>query len=280
MIIALFLNSSKQNAKNLAMGIKEFLTQRGVTVVTQEDEASIIEAPSLTDIDPATIDCALTLGGDGTILRMVHQYPKVLAPILGINLGSLGFMADIPIADIYPSLQHLLNGNYTVQDRLMMEGESVTKEQCYAVNEIVFHRAKNASLIELAFHVDGHYLNTFSADGVIVSTPTGSTAYSLAAGGPILSPELEAFILTPICPHTISNRPIVLLPNQEIQVQYISENDPIEVTFDGFGHFVMKTGEFFKITRSERNFRIIHLPHHDYFSTLRKKLAWVGKLKP
>lgn len=279
MIIALFLNSSKRNAKNLAIGIREFLTQRGVTVVTQENESAIIGAPSLTDIDPATIDCALTLGGDGTILRMVHDNPKIQAPILGINLGSLGFMADIPIADIYPSLQQLLSGNFTVQERLMMKGESVTKEHCYAVNEIVFHRAKNASLIELAFHVDGRYLNTFSADGVIVSTPTGSTAYSLAAGGPILSPELEAYILTPICPHTISNRPIVLLPYQEIQVQYISEHDPIEITFDGFGQILMKTGEVFRITRSERNFKLIQLPHHDYFATLRKKLAWVGKLK-
>jgi len=144
---------------------------------------------------------------------------------------------------------------------------------------MVIHRAKNPSLIELSIHVDGTYLNTFSADGVIISTPSGSTAYSLAAGGPILSPELSAFVLTPISPHTISNRPIVFLPNHEIQIQYLSDRDPVEITFDGISCHALRTGEVFSIKKSSRCFRTVNLSRRDYFSTLRTKLGWAGKLR-
>lgn len=221
----------------------------------------------------------ISLGGDGTILRHIHRHPNILAPIIGINQGSLGFLADIPLDDIYPSLLDVLNGNYHIQDRLMMEGESSNAQKCMAVNDIVIHRAKNPSLIELALYVDGDYLNTFTADGIIFATPCGSTAYSLAAGGPILTPELKAFIITPISPHTISNRPIVLLPQHEIQIQYISQNEPIEVTYDGIAHFSLATGEMFQIRQSQRSFRLVKLERHNYFSTLRTKLGWAGKLK-
>jgi NAD+ kinase len=147
------------------------------------------------------------------------------------------------------------------------------------VNDIVVHRAQNPSLIELAIHVDGLYLNTFEADGLIISTPNGSTAYSLAAGGPILSPDLPALVLTPICAHTISNRPIVLTADQEIQIQYLSDYEPVEVRADGLEHFYLRTGEVFKIVRSPKNFRMVSLFRRDYFSTLRTKLGWSGKLR-
>ncbi|MCB1119385.1 MAG: NAD(+)/NADH kinase, partial [Chlamydiia bacterium] len=225
-------------------------------------------------------DFMISLGGDGTILRLVHTYPDVKAPIIAINLGSLGFIADIPITEIYPSLQQILEGEYRVQERLMMAGGTVEEKiRCFAVNEMVVHRAKNPCLVDLAIHVDGQYLNTFSADGIIISTPSGSTAYSLAAGGPILDPELRAVVITPISPHTISNRPIVLMPKEEIQIQYISDNDPVEVAFDGYSRFMISTGEVFHIGISNRTFRLVHLKRHDYFSTLRTKLGWTGKLK-
>jgi len=149
----------------------------------------------------------------------------------------------------------------------------------FAVNEIVIHRASNPCLVDLAINVDEHYLNTFSADGVIISTPSGSTAYSLAAGGPIVTPELNALILTPICPHTISNRPIVLYPKNEITIEYKSNHAPVEITFDGFPCFSINAGEVITITLSQRLFRLVSMPGHDYFSTLRNKLGWAGKLR-
>lgn len=188
-------------------------------------------------------------------------------------------MADIPVKEIFSSLQDILEGKCLVQERIMMKGKTPKAGSCMAVNEIVIHRAQNPCLIDLAIYVDGIYLNTFSADGVIISTPSGSTAYSMAAGGPILTPQIEAFVITPICPHTISNRPIVLMPKQEIMIEYISEHDPVEITYDGFPRNTMVTGEKFFIQKAERMFKLVSLFHHDYFTTLRKKLGWSGKLK-
>lgn len=161
----------------------------------------------------------------------------------------------------------------------MIQGESVHGERCFAVNDIVIHRGRNPSLVEIGIHVDDVYLNTFEADGIIVATPNGSTAYSLAAGGPIISPDLEALVVTPISPHTISNRPIVLTPKQEIQIQYLSDYDPIEIRADGLAHHELQTGEVFRITRYPKNFKLVTLLRRDYFSTLRTKLGWSGKLR-
>lgn len=279
MIIALFLNAKKKQAIDIAIGIKEFLANQNVTVFVDDDEAKEIDAVPLSSADPKKIDFMISLGGDGTILRVIHRHSELDVPILGVNLGSLGFMAEIRISEIYPSLQHLIDGNYTIDSRISMEGFNSEGNRFLAVNEIVIHRAQNPSLIDLSISVDGKYLNTFSADGMIISTPSGSTAYSLAAGGPILTPDIEAFVLTPICPHTISNRPIVLMPKKEIQVVYTSSHNPIEVVYDGIPRSTMTTGETFFIRRSERKFRLVCLPGHDYFTTLRTKLGWAGKLR-
>ncbi len=279
MIIALFPNTSKKQSKNLALGIQEFLTSHGVTVVAEDEEAEQINAKPLSSIDPQTIDFMITMGGDGTILRLFHKYEHLSAAILGINLGHLGFMADVPIADIYPSLQDLISGQYKVHERVIVQGTFQNGQECTAVNDIVIHRGKNPSLVELAIHVDGVYLNTFEADGIIVATPNGSTAYSLAAGGPIISPDLEAIVITPISPHTISNRPLVLTAHQEIQIQYLSEYDSVEVRADGLTHNDLQRGETFRITRSPKNFKLVSLLRRDYFSTLRTKLGWAGKLR-
>ena len=163
MIIALFPNTQKRNSKNLGIGIKEFLTSQGVTVVADDSYAKSIEAQNINDIPPESIDFLITLGGDGTILRLIHKYPHLDAPIFAINLGGLGFMADTPISDVYPSLQDLINGDFKISERVMMEGHSSNNETCIAVNDIVIHRATNANLIDLAIHIDGVYLNTFSA---------------------------------------------------------------------------------------------------------------------
>lgn len=279
MIIMIFANVSKNHAKPIAMGIREFLTERKVRVVAEDAIADEIGAESLSSIDPSKIDFVITLGGDGTILHALHNHPEIDAPILGINLGSLGFMADITIEDIYPGLENILAGQYHIQNRMVIEGETLHGKSCLAVNEITVHRARNPALIDLAIYVDGNYLNTFSADGVIISTPNGSTAYSLAAGGPILSPELEALVITPICPHTISNRPIVLMPKKELQVRYISEYESIEIAYDGCTHFPMRSGEMFRVRCSKKKFRMVSMFNYDYFATLRSKLGWTGKLK-
>lgn len=279
MIIALFPNIHKQLSKDLAIDIKEFLNSQNITVVAEDEKAQIIGAIPLSEIDPTDIAFMISMGGDGTILDLVHKYAHLDIPVLGINLGHLGFMADVPISDLYPSLQDLLKGSYQIHERVIIEGKSTSQNNCFAVNDIVVHRGSNRCLVEIAIHIDGVYLNTFEADGIIVATPNGSTAYSLSAGGPIISPDLEALVITPISPHTISNRPIVLAANQNIQIQYLSDYDPVEIHADGLNYYELKKSETFEITRSKKNFKLVSLPRRDYYSTLRTKLGWSGRLR-
>lgn len=278
MIIALFPNEKKKQSFELAIHIREFLEDQGVKVVAEDEKAEKIGAGPLSKADPKEIKFLISMGGDGTLLRISHRFSHLDAPILGINLGHLGFMADVPVADIYPSLTDLLNGDYSIDHRLMIEA-SANGEKLAAVNDIVLHRAHNYSLIELAIHLDGVYVNTFVADGIIIATPNGSTAYSLAAGGPILSPTLEALVITPICPHTISNRPIVLTADRTIEIQYLSEYDPIDVRADGLDAFPLSSRGKLTIKKAKRKFQLVNLHRHEYFSTLRTKLGWSGKLK-
>jgi NAD+ kinase len=279
MKMALFANVEKQATHSVALGIGEFLQQRGVELFMDDPLAEQLNSRPFSSVDPKSIDFVISLGGDGTILRLVHRQPQLEAPIVGVNLGHLGFMSDIPLADLYPSLNDLLEGNFRIEKRVMMEGHAATGDRCFAVNEIVVHRSPNPSLVQLGIHVDGLYLNTFSADGVIISTPSGSTAYSLAAGGPILTPELEAFVLTPISPHTLSNRPMVLGAHLEIRVQYLSDYEPVEVAYDGIHRFTLRPGELFHIRRAQRQFQLVSLKRRDYFSILRTKLGWSGSLR-
>ncbi|MCB1117845.1 MAG: NAD(+)/NADH kinase [Chlamydiia bacterium] len=279
MIIAIFPNTSKSQSKKIALGIVEFFNGKKVTVVSDDNEAKLIGAKPLSQVDLNKIDFIISMGGDGTIMRLAHRFAGAQIPILGINLGQLGFMADIPLDDIYPSLQDLLNGHYAIEKRVMIEGESLEGEKALAINDFVIHRARNPSLVEIAIHINGTYLNTFEADGVILATPTGSTAYSLAAGGPILTPELDSFVLTPISPHTISNRPLILPADIELQIQYLSDYDPVEVVADGHQIFKLNTGGGFRLRKSKLTFQLVNLQRRDYFSTLRTKLGWAGKLR-
>jgi NAD+ kinase len=279
MIIALFPNLQVRQSKSLAVGIREFLVSQGIQVVAEDAQAEELGATPLSKIDPETINFMISMGGDGTILRLMHQYDTINAPILGINMGHLGFMADVQISDVYPSLQDLIAGAYQIEDRIMLDGETLQGDRCFAINDMVVHRAGNPSLVEISIHVNGLYLNTFEADGIIFATPNGSTAYSLAAGGPILSPSLDAIVITPICPHTISNRPIVLTADHEIQIQYLSDYPPVEVRADGLSSFSLATGEVFHIRKSSKRFKLVSLLRQDYFSTLRTKLSWSGKLR-
>jgi NAD+ kinase len=277
-MIALFPNENKKQSFELAIRIREFFELRGIHVAAEDEKAAQIGAFPLSEIDKKKLQFLIAMGGDGTLLRISRHYGFLNIPICGINLGHLGFMADIPANDIFPSLVDLLDGKYNIDERLVLEAIVEDKSSLYAVNDIVLHRAKNYSLIELAIHVDGTYVNTFVADGIIIATPTGSTAYSLAAGGPILSPHLEAVVITPICPHTISNRPIVLTADKKIEIQYLSAYDPIDVRADGLDAHTLESGKKLTIHRSQRIFKLVNLHRHDYFSTLRTKLGWSGKL--
>lgn len=276
MKIFLFANIQKREFFEITCQVRDFLRARKVDLLMRDDDAQQLNLPPLSSVNSEEINCVISLGGDGTILRFIHHFPEWEMPILGINLGRLGFMADVVADNLFLGLEQFLNGEYRVEERMMIEGLS-GKERFFAVNEMVAHRAHNPTLVDLCIYVDGVYLNTFSADGIIIATPNGSTAYSLAAGGPIVTPELEAFILTPISPHTISNRPIVFLPKKEVEIRCLRSVESVEVSFDGISCFSMKSGDTFRIHKSKRKFKLIHLQQTNHFATLRSKLGWAGQ---
>lgn len=280
MLIALFPNLSKAASLNLALGLCDFLKSRGVTVAVEDDKAaSIPEALPLSSVDISKCDYLVSMGGDGTLLALVQRYADLDIPILGINLGHLGFLTSVPHSQAYAAMTQLIEGKCTVQRRLAMEGQNQKGQKCLAVNDFVMHRGDIPGLIDLAVHVDGIYLNTFCCDGLIISTPSGSTAYSMAAGGPIVAADLEAIILTPICPHTLSNRPMVFMPKQDLQIQYLSEYKSIELANDGIAAMRLCTGDVLRIHKAQRAFSLVSLPLTDPFLTLRTKLGWSGKLR-
>ena len=280
MLIALFPNEKKKHSFDLAIQIRDFFASRNIQVVAEDEKAAQINALPLSQADPQKIKFLISMGGDGTLLRIAHQFNYLDASILGINLGHLGFMADVPAEDVIPSLEDLIEGAYTIDERLMLECINEQGQKLTAVNDIVLHRAQNYSLIKLSIHVHGAYVNTFVADGIIIATPTGSTAYSLAAGGPILSPLLDALVLTPICPHTISNRPLVMTADHEIQIEYLSPYDNIDVRADGgIKSFSLATNQKVIVRKAPRPFKLVNLKRHEYFTTLRTKLGWSGKLR-
>ena len=279
MIIAIFAPHHHPEGALLFQKVVHFFQKHHVTVVTDEDHAKKFHLPSVASVDPSHIAFLISMGGDGSILKLAHDYHTWSLPILGINLGHLGFMADVPLDDLLPSLEDLLKGSYTIENRLVLEGSSKNQEKSFAINDFVIHRAQNPSLVKLSIYLDDLYLNTFEADGLVIATPNGSTAYSLAAGGPILSPGLDGIVLTPICPHTISNRPIVLTSSHTLTVEYLSDYQPVEVIADGLKTFSLKKGDLFSFKKSDKVFKLVNLTRRDYFTTLRTKLGWSGKLR-
>ncbi|MGR3974044.1 MAG: NAD(+)/NADH kinase [Candidatus Rhabdochlamydia sp.] len=279
MIVAVLFNDHHQEAKPLAQKVAHFFQSHDFDVVTSPQHAAELALKPLSPENGAFVTWIISLGGDGSILNIFHNYPYLDAPILGINTGHLGFMADVYLTDIEASLHKLIQGDYHIHPRLMLEGRDDQGNFCIALNDLVIHRSSHPSMIEFSVSVGSSYLNTFEADGLIIATPNGSTAYSLGAGGPIISPQLEAITITPICPHTLSNRPIVLTADQEICVNYLGKSSSVEVRADALLFTTLTPHQSFYVKKSLKTFKLISLPHHDYFLTLRTKLGWAGKLR-
>jgi NAD+ kinase len=229
---------------------------------------------------PELVDCMLVLGGDGTLLSVARLLGEHDVPILGINMGSLGFLTEIPTTALFPRLAKVLDGEYVIQERLRFQtciyrrsGECVP--QPVVLNDVVLNKGALARIIDLETVVDGLWLTTYRADGLIVSTPTGSTAYSMAAGGPIIHPNLHALILTPICPYTLSHRPIVLPDTAHIRVTLQTSDEDVRVTLDGQIGVELYYGDVVDIQQAAKPMRLIRtLEKDEYFQILRTKLMW------
>jgi NAD+ kinase len=261
--------------------IAQFLTTQGCEVVVERDTAAIAGMSGRPTADVATIgtqcDLGLVVGGDGTMLGIGRQLARHGVPLIGINQGRLGFITDIPLDAYRTVLPPMLAGEYEEDHRTLMHARVVrdgnTVFDALAMNDVVVNRGATSGMVELKVEIDGHFVAKQRADGLIVATPTGSTAYSLSAGGPLLHPSTPGWVLVPIAPHTLSNRPIVLPDGVEIAIELVSGRDA-SANFDMQSLASLLHGDRITVRRSQHKVRFLHPRGWTYFDTLRKKLHW------
>ncbi len=227
------------------------------------------------------VDMVVVLGGDGTLLSIADAIGTAGSgiPMLGVNFGSLGFLTEVTLPELYPSLDAALSGRAHIEERMMLRStalrDGATIADHIALNDVVITKGARSRMIDLCVSVGGEFVTRVKADGLIVATPTGSTAYNLAAGGPIVQPNMDALLLTPIAPHTLTNRPIVIPAASPVRVQpLMEERDEVHVTFDGQAGFQLQPDDDIRICRAERTLRLIRPSTRSYFEVLREKLKW------
>jgi NAD+ kinase len=229
-------------------------------------------------LEPHSVQLVIVLGGDGTLLSVARLLEGADVPILGVNLGGLGFLTEITIDKIYPTLERIFQGDYTLDQRSMLRTEVIRQgkqiAQSHVLNDVIINKGTLAKMIKLELYSGGHFLSSLRGDGLITSTPTGSTAYSLSAGGPILHPSVNAIILTPICPHTLTQRPIVIPSDEKLEILLKSKEEGAMVTFDGQVGFSLRLGDQIRIETSPGKTKLIRVPGLSYFEVLRDKLHW------
>ena len=265
--------------------VHQFLLQKNHTIIVDSKSAAQLPLKSIQSSHIESMgekcDLMIAIGGDGTFLAATRAIVKYNIPLIGINLGRLGFLVDISPEQIQSKLNAILEGNYLEEKRFLLHAKIIRDEQVIheqtAVNEVVVHRWITPSMIEIVTHIDGVYLNSQRSDGLIISTPTGSTAYSLSAGGPILHPSLNALVLVPLSPHTLSNRPIVIDDSSEIEISFCQAKQiNALVTCDHLEIPDVLISDKILIKKVPNPIRILHPEGHDFFHILRKKLNWSG----
>jgi NAD+ kinase len=285
--IALIGKYDDPSANSTIMELHDFLKSKNKQVLLDADTAVRIKDHSMEVAQRDEIgtrsDLAIVIGGDGTLLNAARTFADYDVPLLGINLGRLGFLVDVSSADMKETIEDILNGNSVEEERFLLnieidrEGNTLYKNDAF--NDVVIHKSGGARMIELETYINGKFLHTIRADGLIISTPTGSTAYAMSAGGPILNPSVYAISLVPICPHSMNNRPIVLSSNTEVEV-HISNNNfsDVQVTCDGQLGVAATQADRLVIKKKEKMIRLIHPSNYDYYDILRKKLHWGARL--
>jgi len=261
--------------------LASFLTAKGLNVVVDSLTAENIKDspyPVLTlDEMGNSIDIAIVLGGDGTMLNIARTLSLWHVPLVGVNQGRLGFLTDLTLDNMQESIGEMLDGKYIVEQRLLLAAQvfrnDVEEYSGRAFNEVVVHRNNISSMIEFEVRVDGEYLYNQRADGLIVATPTGSTAYAMSAGGPILHPSLDVLELVPISPHSLSNRPIVVKSSSVLEI-LVHRTDDIHVRFDSHTSYNLQLHDKIVVTRHPASVCLLHPVGHSYYNTLREKLLW------
>ncbi|WP_028775640.1 NAD(+)/NADH kinase [Shimazuella kribbensis] len=277
--IGIMANQTKPTALIVAKKLTNLIKYKGATVCLDIDLAKAIgqekKGIPLEDF-PIHVDCTFVLGGDGTLLGVARKLAGSRIPILGINLGYLGFLSEAEPEDLSGSVDRILAGEYCVEKRLMLEAEVIRQDEVIkrgiSLNDIGIAKGSFSRMITCTVKMDGSFVGTYSGDGVIVSTPTGSTAYSLSCGGPIVWPGLECILLTPICPHTLASRPLVLPAESTLEVEVTANHNEIGVTIDGQEGFTLESGDIVRVRKSPCSTHLIKWKERTFFEVIRKKL--------
>ena len=267
--------------------LKRFLQERHLHVILEESIAEVLPGHGLQvssrRIMGEVCDLVIVVGGDGSMLGAARSLAKSKVPVLGINRGSLGFLTDIRPDELEQKVSEVLEGKYLVENRFLLDTQVRRKGEVIgtadALNDVVLHSGKSTRMIEFELYIDGHFVCSQKADGLIVATPTGSTAYALSAGGPIMHPKLDALVIVPMCPHTLSSRPIVVDGNSELKI-VVSADLPIYplVSCDGQNHVTCSPGDQISIVKKPHKLKLLHPMDHNYYEVCRTKLGWGSRL--
>jgi NAD+ kinase len=280
--IGIIARPRKSNLAAVVPPLLEWLAKRGIATLYDEETASSLPAGSpagsTRENVAANSQLLLVLGGDGTLLAAARVAALHGIPILPINMGSLGFLTSFTVEELYPALDDTLAGRYSVSERVMLkvelqrDGRIIDTQR--VLNEAVINKGALARMIDLELRIDQDFVCRYRADGLIVATPTGSTAYSLSAGGPIVHPTVESFVITPICPHTLSDRPVVVRDSSSIEMKLLANTESVFLTLDGQKGIVLQATDFVRIVRAKEMLRLIQPLRKSYFEILRNKLKW------
>jgi NAD+ kinase len=279
--IGIISRPRRSNLVEVIPGLLRWLEQRGVKTIYDPETASSLNEGALGTTRHQIAeesDLLLVLGGDGTMLAAAREAAVRAVPVLPINMGSLGFLTSFTVDELYPALENVLAGHATINERVLLLvervncGQVVTQQR--VLNDAVVHKGTLARMIELELYIDDSFVCRYRADGLIAATPTGSTAYSMSAGGPIVHPAVESILITPICPHTLSDRPVVVRDTSLIELRISAGSDSVFLTLDGQTGVPMQTGDRVRITRSPERLKLIQPPNKTYFEILRSKLKW------
>ena len=284
--VGIVVKRYKPEAISVTKDLVEWLQARGIEVYVEKDIGSAlgsiqaglhVNATEMPEI-PGHVDMIVVLGGDGTLLSIARLVGNHNVPIVGVNLGGLGFLTEIHLEELYPVLERVMRGDYETDERevliasVLRRGEK--RAEFSVLNDAVINKGALARIIDLETSINGEYLVTFKSDGLILSTPTGSTAYNLSAGGPIVYPSLHCIIVTPICSHTLTNRPIVIPDEVTIRVVLKTRDQEVILTLDGQQGFALEYGDVVEVRKAPSRIYLVKSPYRHYFGLLREKLKW------
>lgn len=281
--VGVIVKPNHDEAWKTACELSDWLESRGITVVgkprVQDESLKECDIRSVSDEQfGSESELIVVLGGDGTMISTARLVGDADVLVIGINYGSLGYLTDFRIEEMFPAIEAIFRGEYEIDRRVMLHAEHWRGDEMMAagrvLNDVVINKAALARIIEIDVSLNGLSVNSFRADGLIVSTPTGSTAYNLSAGGPIIYPSMNAVVLTPICPFTLTNRPIVIPDTAIIELVLKNDNEGVVLTLDGQIGYTMKANDRVRIRKSRTTFNLVQPPNRNYFDVLRNKLKW------